>query len=164
MAEAAPSAVRRFRIAVDFDGTIVDHRYPEIGPFAPDALRWLTEWSADPFVELMLWTARCDAPMCGPMLSMAARHCMGYGIRFGVVNNKLDDRNWTTNPKLYANVYIDDAAAGTPLIQPAGFKLPCVDWHKVGPEVQGRIDTWKRDVYRQETVGSERTGLTGCTG
>ncbi len=31
-------------ICVDFDGTIVDHRFPEIGPPVPGALDWMKKW------------------------------------------------------------------------------------------------------------------------
>ena len=44
-------------IAVDFDGTIVEHRYPSIGeelPFAIDTLRKLAEEGH----RLILWTVR----------------------------------------------------------------------------------------------------------
>ncbi len=44
-------------IAVDFDGTIVEHRYPEIGaeiPFAIDTLKMLTNERH----KLILWSVR----------------------------------------------------------------------------------------------------------
>ena len=44
-------------IAVDFDGTIVEHRYPEIGrevPFATETLKKLIE----DHHHLILWTDR----------------------------------------------------------------------------------------------------------
>ncbi len=44
-------------IAVDFDGTVVEHRFPEIGkelPFATDTLRRLI----DDGHRLVLWTVR----------------------------------------------------------------------------------------------------------
>ena len=44
-------------IAVDFDGTIVEHRYPEIGaerPFATDTLKMLIKDRH----KLILWTVR----------------------------------------------------------------------------------------------------------
>ena len=46
-------------IAVDFDGTIVEHRYPEIGrekPFAFDTLKMLQKEGH----RLILWTVRED--------------------------------------------------------------------------------------------------------
>ncbi len=44
-------------IAVDFDGTIVEHKYPEIGeeiPFATDTLKMLTQAHH----KLILWSVR----------------------------------------------------------------------------------------------------------
>ena len=35
---------------------------------------------------------------------------------------------WTTSPKAFAHVYIDDAAYGCPLLHPPGFHRPCVNW------------------------------------
>ena len=38
--------------------------------------------------------------------------------------------------KAYGNVYVDDAAFGCPLMHPKGFARPCVDWEKVGPQLE----------------------------
>ncbi|MCC6156080.1 MAG: hypothetical protein IT367_20110 [Candidatus Hydrogenedentes bacterium] len=131
--------MRPFRIAVDFDGTIVDHRFPEIGAFAPGALEWLQRWTENDHVSLMLWTMRSDREQEGALLTYAQQHCFNNGIRFDAINVNSGDRSWTSSPKLYAHVYIDDAAACVPLIEPASFKRPCVDWSVVGPAVQQMI-------------------------
>jgi hypothetical protein len=39
--------------------------------------------------------------------------------------------HWSQSNKCYAELYIDDAAFGCPLITPEGFHRPCVDWIKV---------------------------------
>ena len=53
---------------------------------------------------------------------------------FGVNYNPT--QSWTTSPKVLANLYIDDAALGCPLITPRdsktlGYKRPYVDWDAV---------------------------------
>ena len=61
-------------IAVDFDGTIVEHRYPEIGeeiPFATDTLKQLI---ADRH-KLILWSVRE-----GKLLDEAVEWCMERGV------------------------------------------------------------------------------------
>ncbi len=44
-------------IAVDFDGTIVEHKYPDIGMECPSALMYLRQWKAEG-IKLILWTMR----------------------------------------------------------------------------------------------------------
>ena len=43
-------------IAVDFDGTIVEHKYPKIGKELPFAIETLLDLKADGH-QLILWTA-----------------------------------------------------------------------------------------------------------
>lgn len=133
--------MKPFRIAVDFDGTIVDHRFPEIGKVVPGALEWLQKWSRDPDVCLMLWTMRSDGRGDGDLLRAAADWCGERGVFFQYRN--VAPQAWTESPKLYANTYIDDAAAGVPLVERAGFARPSVDWFKVGPLVDAMIEKHK---------------------
>jgi hypothetical protein len=46
-----------------------------------------------------------------------------YGVNYTPGQSK-----WSTSHKAHANVYIDDYAIGTPMIQPDGYKKPVVDW------------------------------------
>lgn len=127
-------------IAVDFDGTCVDHRFPAVGPDAPGAVEVLKALVAQGD-KLILWTMRCDGRAetlakehhteKNNYLSDAIQWFEDRGIRlWGIQRNPQQD-DWTDSPKAYANVYIDDAALGCPMIQPQGFKKPCVDWEKV---------------------------------
>lgn len=64
-------------IAVDFDGTIVEHRYPEIGeerPFATETLRMLIK----DHHRLILWSVRE-----GKLLQDAVDWCHERGVDFG---------------------------------------------------------------------------------
>mgnify|MGYP003245409565 CR=1 FL=1 len=67
-------------IAVDFDGTIVEHRYPEIGkeiPFAIDTLKMLQKEGH----RLILWSVREDE-----LLNEAVEFCRQRGLEFYAVN------------------------------------------------------------------------------
>lgn len=119
-------------IAVDFDGTIVTHNYPHIGECV-GAIPWLKKFQ-EAGAELVLWTMRCDSERHGPVLTDAVEFCDRHGVRFFGVNSNPSQGSWTRSPKAYANIYIDDAAFGCPLVYPAGGR-PHVDWEIVGPAV-----------------------------
>lgn len=119
-------------IAVDFDGTIVDHRFPEIGPFIPGAIDYLKEFKENG-ATLILWTMRSDGGDFGDVLTQAVSACEGQGVIFDNANQ--NPQTWTTSPKAYAHVYIDDAAFGCPLKMYDFTRQPCVDWSIVGPSV-----------------------------
>ena len=98
-------------IAVDFDGTIVEHKYPKIGrekPFAIDTLRRLAAEGH----KIILWTSRE-----GELLEDAIRFCKERGLTFYAVNGdtpmgSLTFSDKTTSTKLVADVYIDDRNLG----------------------------------------------------
>lgn len=96
-------------IAVDFDGTIVEHRYPEIGkeiPFATDTLRRLM----DDGHKLILWSVRE-----GELLDQAVEWCEKRGVHFYAVNKDFEDEELEKNHfsrKIKARVFIDDRNIG----------------------------------------------------
>lgn len=97
-------------IAVDFDGTIVTHMYPEIGMPVNHAfivLKKLLEQD----VKLILWTMRS-----GARLDEAIQFCADNGVQFWAVNTNPLQGEWTDSPKAYAQLYIDDAALGAPTL------------------------------------------------
>lgn len=122
-------------IAVDFDGTLVEHRYPDIGPDAPGAFEWLHKLQ-DAGAKLILWTMRD-----GDTLDAAVAHCRDRGVEFWGVNGNPEQRltGWSTSPKAYAHLYIDDANACIPLLFETGMRRPVVDWHHVGPAVMRTV-------------------------
>ena len=101
-------------IAVDFDGTIVEHRYPEIGKEIPFAVATLKELQKDGH-KLILWSVRE-----GELLDEAVKWCEERGLRFLAVNRNLDEagpgETRETNPhfsrKLKAQIFIDDRNIG----------------------------------------------------
>lgn len=98
------------KIAVDFDGTIVEHRYPEIGkerPFATATLRKLI----DDGHKLVLWSVRE-----GQLLEDAVEWCRKRGVYFYAVNQDYDDdipeQNAHYSRKLKVQLFIDDRNVG----------------------------------------------------
>ena len=122
-------------ICVDFDGTIVDHRFPEIGNPAPHAIEWLLRWQ-ELGASLILFTMRSDGGRFGDVLSAAVAYLENNNIRFFGVNHNPQQSSWTSSPKAYGQIYIDDSAFGCPMIHPDGFARPCVDWSIVGPSIE----------------------------
>lgn len=99
-------------IAVDFDGTIVEHRYPEIGkerPFATATLRQLIKDGH----QLILWSVRE-----GELLDEAVKWCEERGVRFHAVNANQDEDSADYpgsvqySRKLRAHMFIDDRNVG----------------------------------------------------
>lgn len=126
-------------IAVDFDGTIVDHRFPDIGNPVPGSFEWLKRFKAAG-AKLILWTMRSDGQSYGDVLSSAVAFCRGNGVEFDFVNE--NPQPWTTSPKAYAHVYIDDSAACCQLKDnPRSGGRPYVDWDVVGPAVMKLIES-----------------------
>ena len=96
-------------IAVDFDGTIVEHAYPAIGkpiPFAIDVLKRLQN---ECHHQLILWTVRE-----GELLDQAVEYCRQRGLEFYAINKNYPEEVWddTTPRKLTADMWIDDRNLG----------------------------------------------------
>jgi len=121
-------------ICVDFDGTIVDHRYPDVGAPAPQAVESLRAWIAAG-AKIILFTMRSGAELQDAVDYLAAN-----GVSLHGVNVNPDQVSWTTSPKAYGQLYVDDAAFGCPKITPQGFARPCVDWSVVGPAVSALLE------------------------
>lgn len=111
-------------IAIDFDGTIVTHKYPEIGELVPLAITKIKEFVAQGH-KIILYTMRS-----GKELQDAISYCEKKGIKLWAVNENPTQKEWTSSPKIYANLYIDDAAFGCPLIYEKN-ERPYVDWRKI---------------------------------
>lgn len=122
-------------IGLDFDGTVVDHRYPDIGEPVPGAIKWLKRLRRSG-ARIILFTMRSNSNDAGNLLGDAVQYLEKNGIRLFGVNRNPDQDEWTSSPKVYAHIYIDDSAFGCPLVQPKGFSRPCVDWKIVGPQVE----------------------------
>lgn len=109
-------------IGIDFDGTVVEHRYPKVGahnPGAIDVMRKLVTAGH----ELILWTMRS-----GKELQDAVDYFGTWGIPLFGANENPEQRGWTESPKVYCQIYIDDAALGCPLVRGNTGIRPMVDW------------------------------------
>lgn len=91
-------------IAVDFDGTIVEHKYPAIGKEIPYVIKTLKLFQKKGH-KLILWTFRH-----GKDLEEAVKFCEDRGLSFYAVNNNFDGEEFdnTYSRKIYADIYIDD--------------------------------------------------------
>ena len=97
-------------IAVDFDGTVVEHDYPKIGTERPHATEVLRKLMEDGH-KLILWTVRE-----GPLLDEAINWCMERGVQFASINESIytDHREHAPSRKLHADIFIDDCNIGGP--------------------------------------------------
>lgn len=96
-------------IAVDFDGTIVEHRYPAIGKEIPFATETLRQLMADGH-KLILWSVRE-----GELLDQAVQWCEDRGVHFYAVNKDFEDEELEKthfSRKIKARVFIDDRNIG----------------------------------------------------
>jgi hypothetical protein len=124
-------------IAVDFDGTIVEHRYPAIGPELPFAIDTLRQLAAEGH-RLILWTVRE-----GQYLDDAVEFCRSRGLEFYAVNRDYPEeepeRNNRFTRKLKADLWIDDRNLGG---------LP--DWGTIYEMIHHRL-TYEDLMHRYES-------------
>ena len=96
-------------IGVDFDGTIVEHKYPYIGEERPDAVATLLKLQGDGH-SLILWTVRE-----GELLQNAIDWCAERGLHFFAVNKDYPEESHSDNHysrKLKVDLRIDDRNLG----------------------------------------------------
>jgi hypothetical protein len=96
-------------IAVDFDGTIVEHKYPNIGKEIPFAIDTLKRLSVERH-KLILWSVRK-----GELLDEAVEFCRKRGVEFYAVNKNYPDEEPTDigyTRKLKVDLFIDDRCLG----------------------------------------------------
>lgn len=128
-------------ICIDFDGTCVAHEYPNIGKDigAIPVLKELVEKGH----KLILFTMRSDRKKRKKIdgqevmveenvLAEAVRWFEDNGIPLYGVQKNPTQRFWTSSPKAYGHLYIDDAALGCPLILDDPFSdRPYADWVRI---------------------------------
>ena len=97
-------------IAVDFDGTIVTHEYPNIGKEIPFAVQTLKMLAAEGHI-LILWSVRE-----GSLLEDAVKWCSERGLEFYAVNKDYPEEEISKNSKysrkIKADIWIDDRNVG----------------------------------------------------
>lgn len=112
-------------IAVDFDGTCVEHDYPSVGIDVEGAVEVLRAIVAKRH-RLILFTMRS-----GSKLDDAVRWFRDRKIELWGINENPEQREWTSSPKVYADIYIDDSAIGCPIRFIDGVRHPVVNWSKI---------------------------------
>jgi hypothetical protein len=110
-------------IAIDFDGTVVTHEYPKIGKDI-GAIPVLQQLVAHEH-KLILFTMRS-----GEYLEEAVKWFAENEIPLWGVNKNPQQKEWTNSPKVYAQLYIDDAALGCPVMFWANGRA-AVNWLRV---------------------------------
>jgi hypothetical protein len=112
-------------IAVDFDGTCVEHDYPDVGMDVEGAVDVLKALNAKGH-KLILFTMRS-----GSKLDAAVRWFKERKIELWAVNTNPEQKSWTDSVKVHADLYIDDSAVGCPLMFIDDAPRPMVNWEKV---------------------------------
>ncbi len=111
-------------IAVDFDGTIVEHAFPGIGPELPEAVSVLKNLQAAGH-KIILWTCRSDRH-----LTEAVQWLQKRDFKPDAINESIKT-SWLTDPgssrKVYADIYIDDRNLNN--------KLHGVDWRLIKQQI-----------------------------
>lgn len=103
-------------LAVDFDGTLCENKFPAIGPMNMKLIYYLIDRQKNGD-KIVLWTCRT-----GEKLNWAVETCYYYGLRFDAINENLPEvLEWMggDSRKIFAHEYYDDRACTT-------FKLPFI--------------------------------------
>ena len=96
-------------IGIDFDGTCVENKFPEIGNELPNCVNVLKKCLQNDN-KLILITMRSEKSLIDAIKWFKDRKIELWGI-----NNNPTQKKWTTSRKIYANIYIDDLNLGCPL-------------------------------------------------
>ena len=112
-------------IAVDFDGTCVEHEYPNVGLDVEGAVDTLLRLRKRGH-RIILFTMRS-----GERLDAAVRWFKERRIELWGINRNPEQEEWTSSPKVYADFYIDDSAVGCPIMFIEGVRRPVVKWSKI---------------------------------
>lgn len=138
-------------LAIDFDGTIVEHAYPQIGklmPFAKSAINLLYELNN----YIIISTCRG-----GQELNCARFHLDLMGIKYHKINENapFEMIGFQPFPKVFANVYIDDLNfGGFPGWQKVLFELE-PDWQNVLVQLEKNerlLENYKELLYHQKDL------------
>ena len=92
-------------VAVDFDGTLCEDKYPDIGAAKPLVIQYIQSLQ-ESGCKVILWTCRN-----GEVLEQALEWCKQHNIQFDAVNENLPEiqEKWGGDTrKVYCDAYIDD--------------------------------------------------------
>ena len=104
---------KKLTIAVDFDGTLCEYAFPEIGEQRRSHKILMSKLIQlrNEGHKLILWTNRGDNDEY-PVLTEAVDWCRNRGLLFDAVNENLPNQKKLSgySPKIMADIYIDDRA------------------------------------------------------
>lgn len=98
-------------IAVDFDGTLVSDKWPNIGKPNIALFELLRYLRQEKGVKLILWTSRNYSDKYGDLLEEAIEFCTSKGLEFDAINENIREVIELTGEdtrKVYADIYFDD--------------------------------------------------------
>ena len=127
---------KQIRIAMDFDGVIVQHTKPlSCDKAVPLSLEEI-EVLQDEGWKVFLWTARS-----GKLLDDAVEYLALNGVELMCEPNVMKGQHhWTESPKAHCELYIDDRGVGIPLVQPDDGSRPYVDWSLLPAMIEAHFD------------------------
>lgn len=132
--------------AVDFDGTLCENKFPEIGSPNIKLINHLIELRRQGD-KVILWTCRV-----GERLKNAVEWCKSYGLEFDAINENLSSQieKWGGETrKVFADVYIDDKAADKTKYH-IPYEVPCninvYDVDKIIKELTYESSRWKESA------------------
>lgn len=137
------------KIAVDFDGTIVEHKYPAIGKeilFAFDTLKALQKQKH----QLILWTYRS-----GKELEEAVEYCRRNGVEFYAVNRSYPEEEFDeslASRKIEADLFIDDRNVGG---MPGWGEI----YQMINPDMKPGLENELRNIPRKRSLFQKLFGL-----
>jgi len=142
-------------IAVDFDGTIVKHCYPEVGPPIGRAIEILKRFKGEFGCRVILST--CREPMYG--LEGAVEYCRMQGLEFDAVNRSIGDGPLGRS-KVLADLVIDDRSASRAGGSVTGLgDMTPEEWERIEAWVVARCRKAVEDYERvARALGAPRTG------
>lgn len=111
-------------IGIDYDGTVVEHAFPEVGKDLPFCVETLKRWQKEYGVGYILSTMRD-----GALLDEAVNWFKERNIPLFGVQKHPTQEDWTESPKAHCRYMIDDRNVGQPLMADSR-GVPCVDWEK----------------------------------
>ena len=131
-------------IVIDFDGTVVTHEFPKVGRDIGAVL--VLKELVDNGHNLILFTIRSDVEKPyskspeivtkkGKYLTETINWFKENEIPLYGIQINPSQQTWTTSPKAYGQIIIDDAALGCPLIHGIA-ERPYVDWQQVRTHLQ----------------------------
>lgn len=119
-------------IAIDFDGTIVEHEFPKIGPLRKNAKEVINRLYEEGF-RIVIWTCRTSQDYFDGQHQPTIWHVKEFldkeGIPYEAINHNVPGLDFEPYPKIYAHIYIDDRQLGG---------IPD-DWEKIYEIIQSDI-------------------------